>query len=95
MTEGAELKIPPVETGSAAGLSSKLERVSLVLRQMDELQRAIDDNAKELKMVAAEGVFKESLSTRLLLASRTLNKIAQELTALRRSVARSGRPTKG
>lgn len=88
-TESAQTKTPPIEKGCASHLRSKLERLSLVLRQIDDLQLAIDDNAKELEMVAAEGVFRKSLSARLLLASRTLKEIAPELRALRRLVARS------
>jgi len=88
-TESAQTKTPPIEKGYASDLRSKLERVSLVLHQIDDLQRAIDDNAMELEMVAAEGVFIKSLSAQLLLASRTLKEIAPELRVLRRLVARS------
>ena len=64
-----------------------------VLRQLDELNGAIDANAKELQMVAAEGVFDKSLSVELLRASRSLQTIAKDVSALRGRVTRaSGYP---
>ena len=60
-----------------------------VLRQLDELNGAIDANAKELGMVAAEGVFDKSLSVELLRASRSLQTIAKDIGALRGQVTRA------
>jgi hypothetical protein len=66
---------------------------SAVLRQIDMVQGAIDENANELGMVAVEGVFEKSLCDELLRGSRALHAIAQELSALRGLVARaSGYP---
>lgn len=64
-----------------------------VLRQIDTLQDAIDQNARELGMVADEGVFEQSLSSELSRASRALQAMRRELKTLRGEVARaSGYP---
>jgi hypothetical protein len=64
-----------------------------VLHQIDSTRATLDGNAKELEMVAAEGLFEKSLSDLLLRTSQALSTIAQELRALRAAVARaSGYP---
>jgi hypothetical protein len=60
-----------------------------VLRQIDKVRSAIDENAQELGMVAAEGVFEKPLSAELLRSSRALRTIAQELKGLRVMVTRT------
>jgi hypothetical protein len=62
-----------------------------VLRQIDLVQNAIDQNAEELGMVAAEGVFEKPLSAELLRASRALHTIARELSALHGLVEQTAR----
>lgn len=66
-----------------------------MLRQIDVVRGAIDENANELGMVAVEGVFEKSLSDELSRTSRALHVIAQELTALRGLVARANGYPKG
>lgn len=70
----------------------------VVLRQLDDLNGAIDANANELRMVAAEGVFDKSLADVLLRTSRTLRTIANGISALRKQVTQAanypGRPKK-
>jgi hypothetical protein len=64
-----------------------------VLRQIDIMQGSIDQIVKELEMIAAERVFKKSLSDGLLDTSRALKTIGKELKARRRLLARaSGYP---
>ena len=65
-----------------------------VLRQIDKVRSAIAENAKELGMVAAEGVFEMPLSAELLRSSRALGTIAQELKRLRGLVTRTTRYAK-
>lgn len=69
-----------------------------VLRHLDDLNGAIEANANELKMVAAEGVFDQSLSDGLLRTSRALRTIANSISALRNQVTQTanypGRPRK-
>jgi hypothetical protein len=84
---------------NVGGLLPQMERRwfefdrSAVLRQIDLVQRTINENADDLGMVAVEGVFEKPLSDELLRASRTLQAMAQELTALRGQVSRvSGYP---
>jgi hypothetical protein len=72
----------------------EVDRVA-VLRQLDELTGAIDANAKELKMVAAEGVFDKSLSVELQRASRSLQAIAKDIGTLRGRVTRAEGYAKG
>ena len=82
-------------------ISQNLERKwfefdrNAVLRQIDLVQGAIDKNAHELGMVAVEGVFEKLLSDRLLVTSRSLHAMAQELRALRGLVARTNGYPKG
>jgi hypothetical protein len=64
---------------------------SAVLRQIDLVQNAIDQNAEELGMVAAEGVFEKPLSAELLRASRALHAVARELSALHGLVEQTAR----
>jgi hypothetical protein len=68
---------------------------SAVLRQIDLVQNAIDQNAAELGVVAVEGVFEKPLSDGLLRASRALHLIAHELGALHGLVAHTTRYPKG
>lgn len=60
-----------------------------VLRHIDSTQVAVDGEAKELKMVAEEGVFRKLLSHELLRKSRVLKGVARHLRALRRAVGRA------
>jgi hypothetical protein len=60
-----------------------------VLRQIDSTERAVAGEAKELEMVAYEGIFRKLLSRRLLSKSRVLNGVAWQLRALRRAVGRT------
>jgi hypothetical protein len=94
----------PTETGkhSRFDISSKFERKwfeydrKAVLHQIAVVQRAIDQNSRELGMVATEGVFEQPLSDGLLRSSRALRAIAQELKTLSGLVARtSGYPKIG
>jgi hypothetical protein len=65
-----------------------------VLRQIDKVRSAIDENAKELGLVAAEGVFEKTLSQELLRSSQGLRTIARELRRLRGMVTRTTGYTK-
>jgi hypothetical protein len=60
-----------------------------VLQRIDSTHEAVDGEAKELQMVAKEGVFRTLLSRELLRKSRMLNAVARQLTVLRRAVARA------
>jgi len=105
MNQNAQLRTAHADSrptrSQGSDISPELERRSFefdrsaVLRQIDMVQGAIDDNANELGMVAAEGVFEKSLSDELSRASRALHVIAQELTALRGLVTRANGYPKG
>jgi len=58
-----------------------------VLSQIDLVHRTIDGNAKELSMVAVEGVFEKSISDELSRTSRSLQTLARQLGVLRARVA--------
>jgi len=66
-----------------------------VLRQLDDINRAIAANAVELKMVAEEGVFERPLSGDLSRAARVLRSIAKDLTNLRKTVIRVDQYSQG
>jgi len=99
MIPNDQLKTVPVDKrpvrGAAQDISPKLERTwfkfdrNVVLHQIDKIQGTINENAKQLGMVAAEGVFEKPLSDDLLHTSRALGAIAQELAALRGLVGRT------
>jgi hypothetical protein len=60
-----------------------------VLREIDSTENVVTGEAKELEMVAYEGMFRKLLSRRLLSESRVLNGVARQLRALRRAVGRA------
>ena len=103
MSQNAQLRkvhidVHPIRS-NVGGIPPQMERRwfefdrSAVLRQIDLVQRTINENADDLGMVAVEGVFEKPLSDELLRTSRTLQVMAQELTALRGQVSRvSGYP---
>lgn len=68
---------------------------STVLAQLQYLQRTIDEGAREMEMVAAEGVFDKSLSRLLEGRARSLHRTAKDLNSLLRSVARAHIPQSG
>jgi hypothetical protein len=83
-------------------LSPEVERTwfefdrTAVLRRLDDLRKAIGVDAKELGMVAVEGVFEPSLSGDLLRTSRILQTLARQIGNLWSEVSRaSGYPTAG
>ena len=64
-----------------------------VLSQLDDLRKAIAVDAKELGMVAVEGVFEAPLAGDLLRTSRSLQTLAKHIASLRSEVSRaSGYP---
>jgi hypothetical protein len=65
---------------------------STVLRQLQNLMRAIDEGAEDIEMAAAEGVFDKSLSRVLHRRAGQLHRTAKDLNALLRSVARAHIP---
>ncbi len=99
MVQNAQPRTDPVDKRAARSvsldISPRLERKwfefdrSVVLRQIDTIQNAIDQNAKELGMVAVEGVFEKSLSYELSRTSRSLLATVQKLSSLRALVARA------
>ncbi len=66
-----------------------------VLRQLDELNGAIEANANDLGMVAVEGVFDQSLSDELRRTSRSLLTIAKDIGTLRGQMRRANGYPKG
>ncbi len=64
--------------------------LSTVLRQINLIRSGIDENAKELEMVAAAGIFEKSVSDELLRTSRALQVMAGHVSGLRGLVARAG-----
>ena len=68
---------------------------STVLEQLQYLRRTIDEGAREMEMVAAEGVFDKSLSRLLEGRARSLHRTAKDLNSLLRSVARAHIPQSG
>ena len=99
MTQNAPLKTAQVKKPPARSakpdITPKLERSwfefdrRTVLSEIDRMQKMLDENAKQLGMVAVEGVFEKPLSDGLLRASRALRTTAKELIALRRLVERT------
>lgn len=61
-----------------------------VLRQLDDLRKAVAVDAKELGLVAVEGVFEVRLSEELLRASRSLTVLAKQVGKLWNEVSRAG-----
>src|ERR1700730_11358615 len=107
MKSNAELKLVRVDNSlhsEATDIGPDAERSwfefdrGMVLRHLDDLNDAIEANANELRMVAAEGVFDKSLSDVLLRTSRTLRTIANGISTLRSQVTQAatfpGRPRK-
>jgi hypothetical protein len=66
-----------------------------VLRQLDELRKAIGVDAKELGMVAVEGVFEPPLAADLLRTSRSLQLVAKQIGDLWSEVSRASGYPKG
>jgi hypothetical protein len=58
------------------------------------LLSAIDESGTELRMVAMEGVFDESLSGQLLKATEEMKLVRKQITTLRNRVTRAGGHTK-
>ena len=65
---------------------------SVVLGQLQNLRRAIEEGAEELEMVAAERVFDKSLSRALERRARQLQQTAKDLNSLLRSIASAHLP---
>jgi len=64
-----------------------------VLRELDDLRKAIAVNAKELGMVAVEGVFEPPLAGDLHRTSRSLQAVARQISNLWNEVSHaSGYP---
>ncbi len=105
MNQNAQLRAAHADSrptrSQRSDISPELERQwfefdrGAVLRQIDVVRGALDENANELGLVAVEGVFEKSLSDELSRTSRALHVIAQELTALRGLVARANGYPKG
>jgi hypothetical protein len=66
-----------------------------VLRQLDDLRKAIGVDAKELGMVAVEGVFEPPLAGDLLRTSRSLEAVARQIANLWSEVSRANGYPKG
>ncbi len=69
----------------------EIDRANLVL-QLRAVQRAIDESAEEMEMVALERVFVSSVSQALTRTSRKLYAIAKDLIQLRRIIERARLP---
>lgn len=69
----------------------EIDRANLVL-QLRAVQRAIDESAEEMEMVALERVFVNSVSQALTRTSRKLYAIAKDLTDLHRIIERARLP---
>jgi len=54
-----------------------------VLHQVDNMRWAIDQDASDLEMVAAEGIFEKALCDELVRASQALHRMALEMKVLR------------
>jgi hypothetical protein len=65
---------------------------SAVLRQLQNLLRAIDEGAEDMEMVAAERVFGKSLSRALERRARQLRRTAKDLNSLLHWVKRAQIP---
>jgi hypothetical protein len=69
----------------------EIDRANLVL-QLRSIQRAIDESAEEMEMVALERVFVKSVSQALTRTSRKLYAIAKDLNGLHRIIERAHLP---
>jgi hypothetical protein len=69
----------------------EIDRSDLVL-QLGTLQRAIDEGATEIEMVAVEGVFVEPVSQALIRAARKLSRVSEDLRVLHRMVEQARPP---
>ena len=69
----------------------EIDRYTLVV-QLKNLRREIADGAEEMRMVAAERVFRESLSGALVKQAEKLQVTVNELSHLMRSVERAKMP---
>jgi hypothetical protein len=69
----------------------EIDRSDLIL-QLHTIRRAINESAEEMEMVAIERVFVKSVSQALTLTARKLYRVAEELNALHRIVARAHLP---
>lgn len=69
----------------------EIDRFTIV-RQLQNLRRAMEKGAEDMEMVAAERVFVKSLSGALERRARQLHRAAKDLNSLLRSVARANIP---
>ena len=69
----------------------EIDRSDLVL-QLGTLQRAIDEGATEIEMVAVEGVFVEPVSQALIRAARKLSRVSEDLRVIHRMVEQARPP---
>jgi hypothetical protein len=69
----------------------EIDRSNMIL-QLQSLRREIEVGAEEMEMVAAERVFRESLSRALVKEAGKLHAIARELSMLKRLVERAHMP---
>jgi hypothetical protein len=69
----------------------EIDRANMVL-QLRSVQRAIDESAEEMEMVALERVFVNSVSQALTRTSRKLYAIAKDLNGLHRIIERARLP---
>jgi len=74
--------------GRDAAQIFEFDRSSMIL-QLRSLRREIEAGAEEMEMVAAERVFRESLSRALAKEAGKLHVTARELTVLKRLVRRA------
>ena len=65
---------------------------STVTRELQNLKSAIEEGAKQIEMVAAERVFDQSLSRKLVQRARKLQLVARDLNELLKLVARAHMP---
>jgi hypothetical protein len=69
----------------------EIDRSNMVLL-LRSLQRAIDEGAEEMEMVAIEGVFVKSLSRALTRSARKLHLVARDLNRVLRLIERAHSP---
>ena len=67
------------------------DRATVAL-ELKKLQRAIEEGAKQIDMVAAERVFVKPLSRALVRRARKLHRVARDLKSLLRLIARAHIP---
>jgi hypothetical protein len=79
------------ETADRALQYFRLDR-SVVVGQLNSLSRVLSAEALQIEMVAAEGVFNKSFSSRLARLALSLQRFAKELNAMRKEAARQRSP---